>query len=141
MSAKKIVYIAASWKHRLAVELLTERLERMPIEVKSFVRNARTAEGLAALGDDNGQWINSEDGRRKFEYDLQAATTADVVIYLGPSGCDAWAEVGAAYASGRTVLGVRAKGEEVGLMRRMVQHWFITLDDLIRHVLWMWSEF
>ncbi|GFM37978.1 hypothetical protein [Desulfovibrio psychrotolerans] len=137
---KKVIYIAASWKHRLAVELLTERLEQLPIEVKSFVRNARTAEGAAALGGDTTQWIASDDGRRKFEYDVHAATTADAVIYLGPSGCDAWAEVGAAYASGVPVLGVWAKGEQSGLMRRMVTHWYTSLHDLIQHVVWMWSE-
>lgn len=137
----KRVYIAASWKHRLAVELLTAHLEAQGYyEVFSFVRNASKAEGKAAKGEDRAAWIASQDGYDKFMYDYNAATTADVVIYLGPSGCDAWAEVGAAYASGREILGIRAKGEDVGLMRRMVHYWFDSLEELHKHMLWMWSE-
>lgn len=137
----KRVYIAASWKHRLAVELLTAHLEAQgQYEVFSFVRNASKAEGRAAKGEDHAAWIASQDGFDKFMYDINAATTADVVIYIGPSGCDAWAEVGAAYASGRTILGIRAKGESIGLMQRMVDCWFDSLEALQKHMFWMWSE-
>jgi hypothetical protein len=44
-----------------------------------------------------------------------------LVIYIGPSGCDAWAEVGAAWSRGVPIIGLYAKGEQVGLMRRMVE--------------------
>lgn len=137
---KRTVYIAASWNHRLAVELLTASLEDKSYEVMSFVRNASSAEGIAAKGEDRSAWIASGDGRDKFMYDYNAATTANVVIYIGPSGCDAWAEVGAAYASGVPVLGIWAKSEQVGLMRRMVDYWFESLEALQKHMLWMWSE-
>ena len=58
------------------------------------------------------------------KFDTDAATTSDLVIYIGPSGTDAWAEVGAAWARKVPVYGLWAKGEPVGLMRRMMKRWF-----------------
>lgn len=117
------VYIAASWKHQHAVELLTDLLEQTGHEVVSFVREAVTSGEFRVGGGTLETWIESADGERKFVFDLQGATGADVVIYIGSSDTDAWAEVGAAWACGVPVLGLWAKGEPAGLMRRMVS-WF-----------------
>lgn len=116
------IYIASSWKNQHAVEMLTELLEDRGHEVHSFVREAINTEGRTEIKFDFDfeQWINSEDGNRKFNYDLDGATKSDVVIYIGPSGTDAWAELGTAYASGVPIVGLYAKGEQSGLMRRMV---------------------
>jgi hypothetical protein len=116
------IYIAASWKHQHAVELLTDLLEKSGHQVVSFVREAATSGELRAVGGLE-EWIDSEDGLRKFEFDTQGAMSADAVVYIGPSGTDAWAEVGAAWALDVPVLGLWAKGEPAGLMRRMVC-WF-----------------
>jgi len=129
------IYIAASWRHKHAVEMLTDLLEANRHEVRSFVRSASDAEEMARCGNDPVQWIDSEDGHNKFRYDVDSARTSDLVIYIGPSGCDAWAEVGAAYAAGRRIYGLRAKGEQIGLMRRMVYRWFDDHRRLVRAVL------
>ena len=119
------IYIASSWKNQHAVELLTLELRRRGHDVLSFVENNH-GEQAGHLAVENGapmnfdDWVISERGKKSFEYDIQGATTADLVIYIGPSGCDAWAEVGAAWAKGIPILGLHAKGEQVGLMRRMV---------------------
>ena len=59
--------------------------------------------------------------KKVFDFCAKSATTADLLIYIGPSGCDAWAEIGAAYGSGVNIFGLLAKNEEVGIMRHMIK--------------------
>jgi len=124
------IYIAASWRHQYAVEMLTDLLEGYGHQVVSFVREAADSGELRADGVTLEQWIDPEDGLRKFGFDTQGAMSADAVVYVGPSGTDAWAEVGAAWARGVPVLGLWAKGEPAGLMRRMVC-WFDDCHHLV----------
>jgi len=130
------IYIASSWKNQHAVEMLTTLLEGAGHEVLSFVRNNHGEQaGHLALGDDGkpmdfDKWIWSERGAKSFEYDTGSATKADLVIYMGPSGTDAWAEVGAAWASGIPIFGLHPKGEQAGLMCRMVR-WFTNYETLL----------
>ena len=112
--------------------MLTTLLRDRGHEVLSFVEKAVTDEGRTGLKFDVEKWINSKDGQNKFEYDTNGATLSDMVIYIGPSGIDAWAEVGAAWGCGKPViLGLWAKGEQVGLMRKMVAAWFSNYQDLL----------
>ena len=115
------IYIASSWKNQHAVEMLTDMLRAEGHRIISFVEKAVEDEGRGEIAFDVVKWINSEDGERKFQYDTDGATKSDLVIYIGPSGTDAWAEIGAAWAAGVPVLGLWAKGEQAGLMRRMVE--------------------
>lgn len=48
---------------------------------------------------------------------------SDLVIYISPSGKDAAAELGMAYAKGIPIIGLYAKGEDFGLMRKMFFAW------------------
>lgn len=133
------IYIASSWKNQHAVEMLTEMLRTRGHEVLSFVENSH-GEQAAHLATDNGkpidfeQWVWSERGRRSFDYDTTGATTADLVIYIGPSGCDAWAELGAAWAKKVPIFGLIAKGEQVGLMRRMLDGWFANYREVLKQI-------
>jgi hypothetical protein len=124
------IYIAASWKHQHAVEMLTERLEAEEHAVLSWIRRGRPEEAFLSRRELTA-FINSEEGRRIFRFCADSAVGADLVIYLGPSGCDAWAEVGAAYGAGITVFGLLAKAEDVGLMRHMVHCWFRSVAELM----------
>lgn len=129
------IYIASSWKNQHAVEMLAERLTGHGHDVVSFIAEARRVEGdniLAAR--DVEEWIMSPDGEKRFRYDLDGACRSDVVICLGPSGTDAWAEVGAAYACGVPILGLWAKGEQAGLMRRMMTRWFTDYRELLAYL-------
>ncbi len=128
-----LIYIAASWKHQHAVEMLTERLENTGHEILSWLREGRPEEAFLSRRELEG-FINSDDGRRIFTFCVKSATNVDLVIYLGPSGCDAWAEVGAAHGTGVPVFGLLAKAEEVGLMRHMVDKWFDSVSGLLRAV-------
>ena len=128
------VYIASSWKNQHAVEMLTEKIRALDIHVDSFVEKAVNDEGRGNIKFDFVQWINSEDGLDKFIFDTEAAMDADVVVYIGPAGTDAWAEVGAAFGRGVPVLGLWAKDEPAGLMRRMMIEWFTNYRDLLEIV-------
>ncbi len=127
------IYIAASWKHQHAVEMLTERLEDAGHAVLSWLREGRPEEAFLSRRE-LAHFINSDEGRRVFDFCAGSATGCDLVIYLGPSGCDAWAEVGAAYGRGLPVLGLLAKSEEVGLMRHMVRSWHRSVTELLEAV-------
>ncbi|HEB27877.1 MAG TPA: hypothetical protein ENI05_08900 [Porticoccus sp.] len=125
------VYIAASWKYYHTVEMLTDLIDAKGHTVWSFVRN--NFEEFNQNGHSNFEdWINSENADKAFMYDVGSATKADLVIYIGPSGTDAWAEVGAAYGKGKgKIFGITgSKGEQVGLMRKMVT-WFGTHYELL----------
>ena len=117
------IYIASSWKNQHAVEMLTDNLRGMGHEVISFIEKAVCDEGRSEIRFDVEKWINSKDGTDKFSYDTQGATQSNLVIYIGPSGTDAWGEIGAAWGAGVRILGLWAKGEQAGLMRHMVE-WF-----------------
>ena len=127
---KLTIYIAASWKHQHAVEMLTDLLRQRGHEVKSFVENNH---GEASKGMPFDDWCFSPDGDRSFEYDTNWASKSSVVIYLGPSGKDAAAEVGIAWASGAHLLGLYAKGEDFGLMRRLIE-WHTDFRKLLKSV-------
>jgi hypothetical protein len=131
MDGKMNIYIASSWKNQHAVEMLTEILEGNGHIVFSFVREAYIKENDEF---DLYTWIESEDGKRKFDYDIGSAMNSDLIIYISPSGSDAWAEVGAAYANGVPIFGLISKGEQIGLMRRMVAKWFTNYKDLIEAI-------
>jgi hypothetical protein len=126
----KKIYITASWRHRLAVELLTTTLERKNYEIISFIREAQDAEHNL----DIKTWIWSNLGLKKFHFDLNGATKSNLVIYIGSSGNDAWAEIGAAYASNVPIIGFRAKNEKLGLMHRMMYSWCDTTTDLLNEI-------
>jgi len=125
------IYIASSWKNQHAVEMLTGILRVFGHEVVSFVERAVTDEGRGNLAFDVDKWIESDDGLDKFKFDLKGATTSDLVVYIGPSGTDAWAEVGAAWMARVPILGLWAKGENAGLMRRMMTGWYNNFQDLL----------
>lgn len=127
------IYIAASWKHQHAVEMLTERIEAMGHEVLSWLREGRPEEAFLSQRELTA-FINSEDGKQVFRFCVESATKADLLVYLGSSGCDAWAEVGAAHGSGVPILGLMAKAEMVGLMRHMVDAWFSSVADLLEEI-------
>lgn len=128
------IYIAASWKHQHAVEMLTELLRNDKHEIFSFVENNH-GEGHSADKPINfEEWVKTEQAARSFDFDTNWAMNSDLVIYIGPSGKDAAAECGMAYAKGVPILGLYAKGEDFGLMRRMMKVWFTDYKYLLSFI-------
>jgi hypothetical protein len=120
-----------------AVEMLTALLRLRGHTVLSFVENNHgenddpDSASNSMKKVDLNEWILSDQGRKSFEYDTNGATKSDLVIYISPSGCDAWAEVGAAWGSKVLIVGLRSKGEQVGLMRRLVTTWCDNYRELL----------
>lgn len=129
------IYIASSWKNQHAVEMLTALLREKGHEIFSFVEN-NYGEGHAAKKPMNFEkWVETDQAWNSFVYDTNGATQSDVVIYISPSGLDAWAEVGAAWGCGKSVIfGLGAKGESVGLMRKMMTAWFERYHELLKAI-------
>jgi hypothetical protein len=131
------IYIAASWKHQHAVEMLTALLRERAHEVLSFVENNHGENPDSKEKDKKpipfDEWCWSESGARSFSYDTVGAMTSDLVIYIGPSGKDAAAELGMAHARGVKILGLHGKGEDFGLMRRMIE-WKFNYRELLNAV-------
>lgn len=127
------IYIAASWKHQHAVEMLTGMLEAEGHTILSWLREGRPEEAFLSNKDlDN--FIKSDVGLGVFEFCVTSVKDADLIIYIGPSGCDAWAEIGAAYGMGKTIFGLKAKSENVGMMRHMIREWFSSVSELLTSV-------
>lgn len=129
------IYIASSWKNQHAVEMLTALLRENNHQVISWVENN--------YGEDHNHvtkkfsfedWVSSPEADQSFEFDTNGATQSDLVIYIGPSGKDACAEVGAAWASGIPIIGLYAKGEDLGLMRKMMLRWYSRYTEVIEAV-------
>jgi len=133
------IYIASSWKNQHAVEMLTHFLRGQGHGVLSFVENNHGEQKGHAATEKDGtpvpfdEWVVSERGLKSFKYDTEGATTSDLVIYIGPSGQDASAEVGAAWGRGVPIMGLLAKGEGFGLMRLMID-WYESFEELLAAV-------
>lgn len=128
------IYIASSWKNQHAVEMLTAILRNKGHEVLSFVEN-NYGEGQApGMGMPFEEWVKTQSADEAFLYDTNGATLSDLVIYIGPSGKDAAAECAMAWAKGITVIGLWAKGEDFGLMRKIFTQWFFRYPELLEYV-------
>lgn len=128
---KLTIYIAASWKHQHAVEMLTALLRERGHGVLSFVENNHGEGPDKRVSFE--QWMDTEAAEQSFDYDTSGARSANMTIYIGPSGKDAAAEVGIAWCAGRSVIGLYGKGEDFGLMRKMIE-WHQNYRDLLKTV-------
>lgn len=129
------IYIASSWKNQHGVELLTRDLRQRGHEVISWVENN--------YGEDHNHvtkkfdfetWVRTDESNQSFEFDTKGAMESDLVIYYGPAGKDAAAECGMAYASGVPIFALWAKGEDLGLMRKMFSLTLNRFQDLLNEV-------
>ncbi|HDY89862.1 MAG TPA: hypothetical protein ENH82_17310 [bacterium] len=130
------IYIASSWKNQHAVEMLTTLLKDKGHEVLSFVEN-NYGEGhnhIAKVPMPFEEWVTTEHAEQSFKYDTDGATKSDLVIYISPSGKDAAAECGMAWAKGIPIIGLIAKGEDFGLMRKMMHDWVSRYTEIIEMV-------
>jgi hypothetical protein len=128
------IYIASSWKNQHAVEMLTFLLRKDGHEVISWVEN-NYEEGYASFKDMGfEEWMKTESADNAFVFDTNGAMSCDLLIYVGPSGKDAAAECGIAWSRGVHMIGLFAKGEDFGLMRKLFARWFDRYADLIDYV-------
>lgn len=128
------IYIISSWRNLHTVEILTNLLRQKEHEVLSFIeKNYSLGDGYEKTPDFE-TWLTTRDAEEVFKYDVKAATKSDLVIYIGPSGMDTGVELGMAYTSGIPIIGLKAKGEQLGLMRKVITYWieyYETIFNLI----------
>ena len=133
------IYIASSWKNQHTVEMLTAFLREEKHEILSFVENNYGEGHSTKKPMDFEKWIETPQAYKSFDYDTYGAMECDLLIYISPSGKDAAAEVGMCYGqrlAGRTIpiIGLYAKGEDFGLMRKMMDGWFERYTDVLEFV-------
>ncbi len=115
MPSKKKIYIASSFRHIHAVQMLEKHLISMDFEILDWTRKASVPEGLSPA--QRREWMDTDNsGGTVFEFCKNSCTSADLVIYLGQSGQDAGVEIGMARASNIPILGIRGPLEYAGLM-------------------------
>jgi len=128
------IYIASSWRNEHGVVMLTRLLRDRGHSVDSWIENnygEKHNHVTKALPFE--EWVQSTESDQSFQFDTNGAITCDLFIYYGPAGSDAAAELGAAWASGIPCIGLSAKGDGLGLMRKMVK-WCISIWDLLGEV-------
>jgi len=129
------IYIASSWKNQHAVEMLTALLRDKGHEVLSWVENNYGEEhNHVTKKFDFEEWVNSSESDQSFIYDTDGAGGCDLLIYVGPSGKDACAEMGIAWGRNIPIIGLYAKGEDLGLMRKMMKGWYGRYPQLLEAV-------
>lgn len=133
------IYIASSWRNQHGVEMLTHLLRELGHEVISWVENnygenPDNADNTKKV--DFEAWVKSPESDQSFNFDTKGATECDLLIYYSPGGGgkDACCEMGAAYGAGVRIYGLWAKGEDLGLMRKMVDRWFTRFEDLLEAI-------
>jgi hypothetical protein len=134
------VYIASSWKNEHGVTLLTKELRAQGHEVISWIENNYGEyHNHVTKKLDFETWVTSPESDQSFRFDTDGAANCDLFIYYAPAGKDAAAECGIAFASKMTkgnvtrptMFGLYAKGEDFGLMRKMFDRWFSTVDAML----------
>jgi hypothetical protein len=125
------IYIASSWKNKHGVEMLTQIFREAGHEVVSWIENCDLEQSKDF---DFEKWVNTNQAQDCFYFDTRGATTCDVFVYYGPAGKDACAELGAAWVSNIKTIGLYAKGEDLGLMRKMVSEWYDNYLDVVSAV-------
>lgn len=111
--------------------MLTALLRGKGHEVLSFVENSNEEGDTETRFE---EWVETEKAEQSFQYDTQSAMESDAVIYIGPSGKDAAAECGIAFAKGVPLCGLWAKGEDFGLMRKMFSEWAYNYQEALNFI-------
>jgi hypothetical protein len=125
------IYIASSWKNEHGVTMLTTLLRDQGHDVASWVENNYgESHNHVTKKMDFETWVRSNESDQSFIFDTDGAAQCHVLVYYGPAGKDAAFECGIAYASGVKLVGLYAKGEDFGLMRKAFM-WFSSISDLL----------
>jgi hypothetical protein len=128
------LYIASSFKNLHAVHMLRDHLRGRGHEVFDWSALAPPLPAGMPLNTRRAL-LDSDERGEIFNFCCQACCRADAVIYLGPAGQDAAAEVGIAFAGGVKVLGLAGPLEAPGLiLSRCVSLWFANAGDLLDHL-------
>ena len=116
--------------------MMTDLLHKKGHSISSFIRINRSEKTNLLDPRSFKNWLSSQNAHNVFEYNTQSAMTSDVVIYLGPSGPDTWAEIGVAFGCNNEcdIIGItNNRTEKIGLNQKMIK-WFDNHYELIEHI-------
>ncbi|MEO6168047.1 MAG: hypothetical protein ABIO46_06430 [Chitinophagales bacterium] len=128
------IYIASSRRNQHAREMLSTMMLLKGHEVFSIEGHSAPEEQISDLPVDFAEWNSTEYANHSFELHTKSAMSADLIIYIGPSGKDAAAVCGMAFAKGIAIFGLFEKSEDFGLMRKMMVRWFEHYDDMFKEI-------
>lgn len=124
------IYIASSWRNEHGVHMLTTQLRSFGHEVYSWVEQ-RFEELRTEPYTDFDKWVETEQANACFYADIEHATNCDLFIYYAPAGSDAAAEMGAAWAKGIPIIALCAKGDQLGICRKMWVGAYSRWDEIV----------
>lgn len=141
------IYIASSWRNKHLVMMLTSAIraikdnkDRSIFDVFSWIENKESLENEVGKSITLQEFVFSIAGLDKFTLDLIAIENCKIFIYLGPAGCDTWAEIGAAFGfknakqENKILLALKGHKEELGLMQLMIDEWFSDYTELLHYL-------
>lgn len=127
------IYIASSYRNKHFVQILSGALEEGHwCKVLDWTKLAPPVSRSLPI-EERRRVFDTDERGEIFEFCRNACGgLADLVIYLGPAGQDAAAEVALAYASGVPVLGLASPLEAPGLIvNGIVGRWCEDVTDLL----------
>ena len=128
------IYIASSARNFHYVQLLSGIFEHHCHKVLDWTLLAPPIASHTPL-EARKRALDSDERGDIFNFCKSACGSADLVIYLGPAGQDAAAEIGLAHASGIPILGLASPLEAPGLiLARCVTKWCESVDELVQEV-------
>jgi hypothetical protein len=127
-----IIYIASDKSKTAQVQLLKRALEFRGHEVFTRIDRSVLPSTPLALK----MWLKTSEAQIRIERCVAAAMSAAVMIYVGPAGADAAAEIGLAFASGTEILGLSSSlaQEPMTIMRKLVKQWFADVDFMLNFI-------
>jgi hypothetical protein len=91
------IYIATSSQSKHALDMLTTMILQKGHEVFSIADRMLPGEQVVESPTTFEKWVDTENANHSFEVHTRSAMSADLVIYISPSGKDAAAECGMAF--------------------------------------------
>lgn len=125
-SCPLVIYIATSAGRNLhAYFLLRDRLVEMGHRVLDWTTLPEFPLDPTDSVEQRRRESNRDTFGKVFAFCTEAATSADLTIYLGPAGQDAACEVSLAWSLGVRTFGLRGLFEAPGtILNRVVKEWF-----------------
>jgi hypothetical protein len=122
------VYIASSFRNLNAVMLLRDCFRGQGHTVLDWTDKTPPLPAAMPLAE-RREALDADERGAIFDFCTHACGSADLVVYLGPAGQDAAAEVGIAWAAGVPVFGFAGPLEKPGLiLNRCVAQWFTEFE-------------
>ena len=126
------IYISSSFRNLHAVQSLAALLREQGHDILDWTRQAPPIPS-GTPPHERRALLDSDDTKQAFTFCAESAASADLFIYLGPSGQDSGVELGIAHAAGVYVIGLPGPFEQSGTMLSgCVNLWAHSVDHILQ---------